>query len=97
MPEHCCFWISLTLQKLWAREFVSDLTSLDDQVKEWNEKLVKENKNLHRFNTPLKQAEFEEQKKLDNLEYEITKSRMRKRKLEGNKKVWTKEFVVKMA
>merc|ERR1712238_359228 len=47
----------------------SPLNSLDDQVKDWNEKLVKENKNLHRLNTSLheknhflslKQAEFEE-------------------------------------
>ena len=29
----------------------SPLTSLDDQVKDWNEKLVKENKNLHRLNS----------------------------------------------
>merc|ERR1711971_1310035 len=82
----------------------SPLTSLDDQVKDWNEKLVKENKNLHRLNTSLheknhflslKQAEFEElinaeqtkseelQNKLDDLEYELTKSRMRNGKLEN--------------
>jgi len=82
----------------------SPLNSLDDQVKDWNEKLVKENKNLHRLNTSLheknhflslKQAEFEElinaeqtkseelQNKLDDLEYELTKSRMRNGKLEN--------------
>ena len=77
--------------------------SLDDQVKEWNAQLVKENKNLHRLNTSLheknhflalKQAEFEElinaettkneelQNKLDDLDYELTKYRMRNGKLE---------------
>ena len=77
--------------------------ALDDQVKDWNSQLVKENKNLHRLNTSLhernhflslKQAEFEElinaeqtkneelQNKLDDLEYELTKSRMRNGKLE---------------
>ena len=81
----------------------SPISSLDDQVKDWNAQLVKENKNLHRLNTSLhernhflslKQAEFEElinaeqtkneelQNKLDDLEYELTKSRMRNGKLE---------------
>jgi E3 ubiquitin-protein ligase BRE1 len=45
------------------------ISCLDDQVKDWNSQLVKENKNLHRLNTSLhernhflslKQAEFEE-------------------------------------
>ena len=45
------------------------VASLDEQVKDWNAQLVKENKNLHRLNTSLhernhflslKQAEFEE-------------------------------------
>jgi len=79
------------------------ISCLDDQVKDWNSQLVKENKNLHRLNTSLheknhflslKQAEFEElinaeqtkneelQNKLDDLEYELTKSRMRNGKLE---------------
>lgn len=79
------------------------LASLDDQVKDWNAQLVKENKNLHRLNTSLheknhflslKQAEVEElinaeqtkneelQNKVDDLEYELTKSRMRNGKLE---------------
>merc|ERR1712223_444269 len=72
--------------------------SIDEQVKDWNAQLVKENKNLHRLNTSLheknqrfalKQAEVEElinaekikneelQNKLDDLEYELTKCRMR--------------------
>ena len=79
------------------------VASLDEQVKDWNAQLVKENKNLHRLNTSLhernhflslKQAEFEElinaettkneelQNKVDDLEYELTKSRMRNGKLE---------------
>ena len=77
---------------------------IDDQVKDWNAQLVKENKNLHRHNTSLheknhflslKQAEFEEiinaekikneelQNKLDDLDYEVTKYRMRNGKLES--------------
>ena len=78
--------------------------SIDEQVKDWNAQLVKENKNLHRLNTSLheknqrfalKQAEVEElinaekikneelQNKLDDLEYELTKCRMRNGKLEA--------------
>ena len=80
------------------------VASLDEQVKDWNTQLVKENKNLHRLNTSLhernhflslKQAEFEEsinaeitkneelQNKVDDLEYELTKCRMRNTKLES--------------
>ena len=79
------------------------VASLDQEVKDWNTQLVKENKNLHRLNTSLhernhflslKQAEFEEsinaeitkneelQNKVDDLEYELTKCRMRNTKLE---------------
>jgi len=82
---------------------LSPVSSLDDEVKDWNEQLVKENKNLHLLNTSvhernhflsLKQAEFQElinaeqtkneelQNKLDDLDYELTKSRMRNGKLE---------------
>ena len=77
---------------------------IDDQVKDWNAQLVKENKNLHRHNTSLheknhflslKQAEFEEiinaekikneelQNKLEDLDFEVTKYRMRNGKLES--------------
>lgn len=77
--------------------------TIDDQVKDWNAQLVKENKSLHRLNTSLheknhflslKQAEFEElinaekikneelQNKLDDLEYELNKCKVRNGKLE---------------
>ena len=77
--------------------------SLDEEVKELNRQLIKENQNLHRLNTKLhesshflslRQAEFDEklnaeetkneelQNKVDDLDYELTKSRMRNGKLE---------------
>merc|ERR1719188_2873653 len=78
--------------------------SLDEEVKELNRQLIKENQNLHRLNTKLhesshflslRQAEFDEklnaeetkneelQNKVDDLDYELSKTRMRNGKLES--------------